>query len=63
MQAKGTFLGVSEYWVVRPTDKEITQFVLENGQYRALPPIVEGDVIHSVIFPELGVATEDIFRL
>ena len=55
--------GVSEYWVVRPTDKEITQFVLENGQYRALPPIVEGDVIHSVIFPELGVATEDIFRL
>lgn len=25
--------------------------------------IVEGDVIHSVIFPELGVATEDIFRL
>ena len=55
--------GVCEYWVVRPTDKEITQFVLENGQYRALPPIVEGDVIHSVIFPELGVATEDIFRL
>ena len=55
--------GVCEYWVVRPTDKEITQFVLENGQYRALPPIVEGDVIHSVIFAELGVATEDIFRL
>ena len=55
--------GVCEYWVVRPTDKEITQFVLENGQYRTLPPIVEGDVIHSVIFPELGVATEDIFRL
>ena len=23
--------GVAEYWVVRPTDKEITQFVLENG--------------------------------
>ena len=55
--------GVAEYWVVRPTDKEITQFVLENGKYRALRPIVEGDLIYSAIFPELSVATEDIFRL
>ena len=55
--------GVAEYWVVRPTDKEITQFVLDNGKYRALRPIVEGDLIYSAIFPELSVATEDIFRL
>jgi len=55
--------GVCEYWVVRPIDKEITQFVLENGKYYAQPPIVEGDIIYSVKFPELGVATEDIFRL
>ena len=55
--------GVAEYWVVRPTDKEITQFVLENGKYRALRPVVEGDLIYSAIFPELSVATEDIFRL
>ena len=53
----------NKYWVVRPTDKEITQFVLENGKYRALRPIVEGDLIYSAIFPELSVATEDIFRL
>ena len=55
--------GVYEYWVVRPIDKEITQFVLENGKYRALPPIIEGDMVSSVKFPELTVATEDIFRL
>ena len=55
--------GVYEYWVVRPIDKEITQFVLENGKYRALPPIIEGDIVSSVKFPELTVAMEDIFRL
>ena len=55
--------GVREYWVVRPDYKEITQFVLENGQYRTLPPIVEGDLIHSTIFPDLSLQTEDIFRL
>lgn len=55
--------GVMEYWVVRPIDKEITQFVLEEGKYRALPPIVEGDMVQSVKFPELYVSTEDIFRL
>lgn len=55
--------GVYEYWVVRPIDKEITQFVLENGEYRALPPIIEGDMVSSAKFPELTVATQDIFRL
>ena len=55
--------GVREYWVIRPDNKEITQFVLENGQYRTLPPIVEGDLIHSTIFPDLSLQTEDIFRL
>jgi hypothetical protein len=33
------------------------------GKYRALPPIVEGDMVQSVNFPELYVLTEDIFRL
>jgi len=33
------------------------------GKYRALPPIVEGDIVQSVKFPELNVSTEDIFRL
>lgn len=55
--------GVREYWVVRPDYKEITQFVLENNRYRTLPPIVEGTIIHSAIFPELSLQTEDIFRL
>ena len=55
--------GVREYWVVRPDYKEITQFVLENNKYRTLPPVVEGTIIHSSIFPDLSLQTEDIFRL
>jgi len=55
--------GVREYWVVRPDYKEITQFVLENNKYRTLPPVVEGTIIHSAIFPDLSLQTEDIFRL
>ena len=55
--------GVREYWVVRPDYKEITQFVLENNKYRTLPPVVEGSIIHSAIFPDLSLQTEDIFRL
>ena len=55
--------GVREYWVVRPDYKEITQFVLENNKYRTLPPVVEGTIIHSTIFPDLSLQTEDIFRL
>ncbi|WP_404981909.1 hypothetical protein [Capnocytophaga granulosa] len=49
--------------VIYHFDKEITQFVLENGKYRALPPIIEGDMVSSAKFTELTVATEDIFRL
>ena len=55
--------GVREYWVVRPDYKEITQFVLENNKYCTLPPVVEGTIIHSAIFPDLSLQTEDIFRL
>ena len=55
--------GVREYWVVRPDYKEITQFVLENNKYRTLPPVVEGTIIYSAIFPDLSLQTEDIFRL
>ena len=55
--------GVREYWVVRPEYKEITQFVLEDGNYRMLPPIVEGQSIQSAIFPDLSLQTDAIFRL
>ena len=54
--------GVGEYWIVRPNDKEVNVFVLENGAYRGLAPIAEGKTIHSVKFPELSINTKAIFE-
>lgn len=53
--------GVAEYWIVRPSNKEVNVFVLENGKYRGLAPIVEGKEITSVKFPTLKLNTSDIF--
>ena len=54
--------GVREYWLVHPQDEYVIINVLENNQYRALPPFVDKEVA-SVIFPDLSLQTEDIFRL
>ena len=54
--------GVREYWLVHPQDEYVIINVLENNQYRALPPFVDKEVT-SVIFPDLCLQTEDIFRL
>ena len=42
--------GVSEYWVVRPEERNIHIYVLENGRYIGIAPVVEDDVITSVRF-------------
>ena len=54
--------GVREYWLVHPQDEYLIINVLENNLYRALPPFVDKEVT-SVIFPDLSLQTEDIFRL
>lgn len=53
--------GVQEYWVVHPEDEHITIFVLDNGKYRGLKPVVD-DYIASPLFPDLKIHTDDIFR-
>lgn len=53
--------GVSEYWVVRPEEKNIQIFVLENGKYIGLAPITEGDMAASTRFPDLRFSTETLF--
>jgi len=54
--------GVREYWLVHPQDEYVIINVLENNLYRVLPPFVDKEVT-SVIFPDLSLQTEDIFRL
>ena len=53
--------GVSEYWLVHPTDKNIQVFVLENGIYIGLKPFTEGENITSKTFPELSFSTDEVF--
>lgn len=53
--------GVPEYWIVFPLDKMIQRYVLENGKYIGLAPIVKGEMISSATFPELQFSTEEIF--
>ena len=53
--------GVSEYWIVRPWDKEVNIFVLDQGCYRGIAPVVEGKEITSVKFPTLSIHMNDIF--
>ena len=54
--------GVKEYWIIQPTNQTVSVFVLDNGKYRGLAPIVEGDILQSVIFPNLKIDTAEIFH-
>ena len=55
--------GVSEYWVVRPEERNIHIYVLENGRYVGIAPVVEDDVITSVKFPNLSFSTSGLYDL
>lgn len=55
--------GVSEYWVVRPEERNIHIYVLESGRYIGIAPVVEDDVITSVKFPNLSFSTTGLYDL
>lgn len=55
--------GVLEYWVVLPSEKAIFIYVLEEGKYRPLKPIFEGEIFASVLFPELEVDADQVFEM
>lgn len=53
--------GVKEYWIVHPLEGTITINTLETGTYRTLKPQAKGEILHSVLFPELAVDLETVF--
>lgn len=53
--------GVTEYWVVNPSEETVLVNVLENGCYKTLRPVVD-DEIRSVTFPELKINSTEIFK-
>lgn len=55
--------GVKEYWVVRPEERNIHIYLLENGKYIGLAPVVEDDVITSATFPALSFSTAGLYDL
>lgn len=53
--------GVREYWIVRPKEKAVNVYVLEEGQY-ALVDVYEAGDIPCCIFPDLLISHDRIFR-
>lgn len=53
--------GVKEYWVVQPEYENIIIYILENGKYRGIAPVTEGDFATSHLFPELKIPASKIF--
>ncbi|MDY6026033.1 Uma2 family endonuclease [Bergeyella zoohelcum] len=53
--------GVKEYWIVNPMEENILIFVLENGNYHSLKPVVD-DFATSKLFPEIAIHTDEIFK-
>lgn len=55
--------GVKEYWVVNPNEQHILIYVLENGKYIGIQPVIEGDVVTSPTLPQLSFNTTGLYEL
>lgn len=53
--------GVREYWIVNPLDEVVYIHTLEKGKYKGAFPITD-DYIHSEIFPEIKIHTDEVFK-
>jgi len=55
--------GVKEYWIVNQSDKTILIYVLNEGKYIGLKPIIETGKLASPTFPDLKFRVKDIFKV
>lgn len=53
--------GVKEYWVVQPSDRSLSVFVLESGKYQPSKPLTYGDKVHPAILPGVEIPLDEIF--
>ena len=53
--------GVKEYWIVEPEQRIVLVYTLKNEEYIGLKPFGEGEIIKSVLFPEIKIAVDDVF--
>lgn len=54
--------GVKEYWIVEPQEKIVLVYSLRDGEYFGSKPFSEGEIIKSVLFPEMKIDVEDVFK-
>ena len=53
--------GVAEYWVLRPEEKELDIFVLQDNGYIGLKPRFAREVVSPQKFPDLQINLSEIF--
>lgn len=54
--------GVLEYWIVNPSEKTISIFVLQNNKYIGIKPLIYDSKLVSPTFPKLKFAVKKIFE-
>ena len=54
--------GVKEYWIVNPSEKTISIFVLQNDTYIGIKPLIEDSKLQSPTFPSLKFPVKRVFR-
>ncbi len=55
--------GVKEYWLIHPDEKMVQRFVLnEQGKYIGLKPLVEDDIVTTMVLAGLEINLVDVFE-
>ncbi|QBN18573.1 Uma2 family endonuclease [Flavobacterium nackdongense] len=54
--------GVKEYWIVEPEEHIVLVYTLKDGEYIGSKPFSEGEIIKSILFPEMKIEVEDVFK-
>lgn len=54
--------GVKEYWIVEAEQRIVLVYTLKNEEYIGLKPFGEGEIIKSLLFPEMKISVDDVFN-
>jgi Uma2 family endonuclease len=55
--------GVTEYWIVNPTNEAIYIYVLQNGKFIGQKPLTTDNELHSPTFEKLHFSVKNVFDL
>ncbi|MCB9202969.1 MAG: Uma2 family endonuclease [Flavobacteriales bacterium] len=54
-------VGVKEYWIVEPNGKTVFRYVLQEGIYIGLAPLIKTDILTTKLFTDLKINLEEVF--